>query len=378
MLQYLTHTSVQFYPRECWECLIRNVSKTVRKFSIAMAFILSSHVLAFPSIDLIFQKILRKLQPTWATNLSNFSIPPNIFTSMQDYLVLVAKWIEDKVLLGHHYICACDTIRKYNSLFYRIGVYTIMELFFLAARSEQDLWTLLQPSIHDGLLAPTMEQHLCYADWFLVDEFHLKLEELGNLDTVWGWDYNIQLCDVFEPTFLAAGLQAQTNLGHLIFGEDAWLSYGGKHYVHDDPITTVYRKYSGFHTYLLSSPAMLKPGLYTPLFLPHSKFCSKKSSHRPTFTFHDPKEMWTITQNFPLNSHWSSDPSIQKKKNMRPKAAQMISGTQHEDLFIKNITTMSLGVSIGPLEYCGVGHIVYIGTAAYTGGKDQGTQNLGA
>ncbi|KAJ6550710.1 hypothetical protein B0H10DRAFT_1968796 [Mycena sp. CBHHK59/15] len=234
-------------------------AKKVRKFSIAMAFIFSSHVLAFPSIDLIFQKILRKLQPTWATNLSDFSIPPNIFTSMQDYLVLVAKWIEDKVLLGHRYIRACDAIHKYNSLFYRIGVYTIMELFFMAglrpfltvyevfgnpscparflaafysyiARSEQDLWTLLQPSIHDGLLAPTMEQCLRYADWFL------------------GWDYSIQLFDVFVPTFLATGLQAQTNLGHLIFGEDAWLSYGGKHCGHDDPITAVYCKYSGFHT----------------------------------------------------------------------------------------------------------------------------------
>ncbi|KAJ6615017.1 hypothetical protein B0H10DRAFT_2435695 [Mycena sp. CBHHK59/15] len=190
MLQYLTHTSVQFYPRECWECLIRNLSKTVRKFSIAMAFIFSTHVLAFPSIDLIFQ-------PIWATNLSDFSIPPNIFTSMQDYLVLVAKWIEDKVLLGHRYIRACDAIRKYNSLFYRIGVYTIMQLFFMAglrpfltiyevfgnpsrparflavfysyiARSEQDLWTLLQPSIHNGLLAPTTEQSLCYADWLYV------------------------------------------------------------------------------------------------------------------------------------------------------------------------------------------------------------------
>ncbi|KAJ7483122.1 hypothetical protein B0H11DRAFT_2417371 [Mycena galericulata] len=79
-LQYLTHTSSN--------------SILVRKFSIGLAFIFSSHVLAFPSIDLVFQ-------PTWATSLSGFSIPANIFTSTSDYLVLLADWIEGILLFSH-------------------------------------------------------------------------------------------------------------------------------------------------------------------------------------------------------------------------------------------------------------------------------------
>ncbi|KAJ7752153.1 hypothetical protein B0H16DRAFT_1251698, partial [Mycena metata] len=55
MLQYLTHTSVQFYPQHVWERSIRNVSKEVRKFSIGMAFVFQDYVLAFPTLDLLFQ-----------------------------------------------------------------------------------------------------------------------------------------------------------------------------------------------------------------------------------------------------------------------------------------------------------------------------------
>ncbi|KAJ6616012.1 hypothetical protein B0H10DRAFT_2394288 [Mycena sp. CBHHK59/15] len=281
-LQYLTHTSVQFYPREKWEKSIRNVSKDVRKFSIGVAFIFTSQVLAFPSIDMVFQ-------PTWATALSDFSIPPNIFSSTGEFPVLVAVWIES-ILLKPRYTRACDTIRDCNNIFYSIGVYTVMELFFMAgslqqsfphcpafysyiARSEQDLWTPLQPCIHDGILAPMTYQCLWCADWLyvwekertsmplriprLVDEFHRVGLRL------------FQLCNVFEPTILGPGLESQMNLGHLIFGDNAWLSLGGRRCAEDDPITAVYRKHN------------------------------------------------------------------------------------------------SLSVSIGPLEYCGVGHIIYIGPNAY-------------
>ncbi|KAJ7934473.1 hypothetical protein B0H13DRAFT_2305575 [Mycena leptocephala] len=199
MFQYLTHTSVQFYPRNIWDRSIRNVSKNVRTFKIGIAFIFSTHVLAFPTLDMVFQ-------PTWATSLTDFVFPPNIYT------------LDTR---------ACDAIRGCTDLFYGIGVYTVMELFFMAGlspfltlyevfsnpsrtarfllafysyveRSERDLWSLLKPCIHDGILAPTTEQHLRYADWLyvwakdrtslparmagLVDAFQLKLEELSNLD----------------------------------------------------------------------------------------------------------------------------------------------------------------------------------------------------
>ncbi|KAJ7138607.1 hypothetical protein C8R46DRAFT_1047369 [Mycena filopes] len=397
MLQYLTHTSVQFYPRKRWELSIRNVSKTVRKFSIGFAFVFKSHVLAFPSIDLVFQ-------PTWATSLADFSIPPNIHTSTDDYLVLVAGWIENLLLKPKH-TRACDAIRTANTIFYGIGVYTVMELFFMAglspcltlhelfgnplraarflaafyaymARAKQDLWkTILQPCIHDGVLAPTNKQRLRYGDWLyiwakdrtslprrmadLVDEFNSTVAELGRLNSTWGRnDPHLRLFDPFEPSFIASAFEAIPSFGPLIFGEVAWLDAGGQRATKDDPLTVLYRKFD-----LLSHPTMLRPGFYTPLTLPREETRGKRSSHRPTFTFHDPKEMWSITNSFPPNSHWSSDPDIQRKTQCQP--LRPILGRERQALLLKNIVESSLGVSIGPLEYCGVGHVVHIGGVSH-------------
>ncbi|KAJ7936325.1 hypothetical protein B0H13DRAFT_1496400, partial [Mycena leptocephala] len=293
MFQYLTHTSVQFYPREIWERSIRNVSKNVRTFKIAIAFIFSTHVLAFPTLDMVFQ-------PTWATSLTDFVFPPNIYTSTHDYLVLVSKWIE-QILLKPRHTRACDAIRGCNDLFYGIGVYTVMELFFMAGLSpfltlfevfsnpsrtarfllafysyyksnESPLpgltlsfvRSLLKPCIHDGILAPTTEQRLRYADWLYVwakDRTSLPVRMAGLADAfqvcksfsgldsilltiaIWGRDTECELFDVFEPTFVAASLKSEVNLGHLVFGEDTWVAVGGKRASCDDPITALYRKY---------------------------------------------------------------------------------------------------------------------------------------
>ncbi|KAK7059527.1 hypothetical protein R3P38DRAFT_2495563 [Favolaschia claudopus] len=188
-LQCLTHTSVQFYPRETWNDSIVNVSKTVRKFRIGMAFIFAAHVLAFTTIDLVFQ-------PNWATSASDFIYPPNIFPAPPDFCALVADFIEG-ILLKPDHKRATDSIRGLNDIFYGIGVYTVMELFFIAGLSplltvyevfsvpsraarfllafycyvectEEDIWSLLRPCIHDGILAPTTDQRLRYADWLFI------------------------------------------------------------------------------------------------------------------------------------------------------------------------------------------------------------------
>ncbi|KAF8203455.1 hypothetical protein K438DRAFT_2015153 [Mycena galopus ATCC 62051] len=363
----------------------------VRKFNIGMALIFSDHVLAFPSIDLVFQ-------PTWATSLDDFNIPPNIYTSTVDFLDLVADWIEG-ILQEPHFGRACDEIRDCNHIFYGIGVYTVMELFFMAGlspfltlyevfsvpsraarfllafysyidRSERDLWSLLEPCIHDGILAPTTEQRLRYADWLyvwakdrtsmplrmasLVDEYNSMLEDLSRLDSMWSRS-DVELFDVFEPTFLAAGLRAKPTLGHLIFGQDSWLSSGGELSENDDPLTALYRKYD-----LLGSPTKLKPtNFYSPLILPDAEFRGKNSSHRPTFAFHNPKEMWSVTRSFPPSSHWTADSEVQA--NILATMPRELLGTDRTTRLIKYIITNTLKVSIGPLEYCGVGHIVHIG-----------------
>ncbi|KAJ7916466.1 hypothetical protein B0H13DRAFT_1871094 [Mycena leptocephala] len=352
----------------------------VRTFKIGIAFIFSTHVLAFPTLDMVFQ-------PTWATSLTDFVFPPNIYTSTHDYLALVSQWIEQILLKPRHIVPVMPFVgptifSTHRGVHSNVTIFhgwsfaflTLYEVFsnpsctarFLLAfysyveRSERDLWLLLNPCIHDGILAPTTEQRLRYADWLyvwakhrtslptrmagLVDAFHLKLNELSNLDRVWGRSTECELFDVFEPTFIEAGLKSELNLGHLMFGEDAWAAVGGKRASCDDPITALYRKHG-----LLSTSPKLKSNIYEPLFLPFDEFC----------------EMWSITPDFPCNSHWSSDTRIQKKKNTQPRAAREITGNERQALLLKSIVTTSLGVSIGPLEYCGVGHIIHIGTAAY-------------
>ncbi|KAK6984310.1 hypothetical protein R3P38DRAFT_344987 [Favolaschia claudopus] len=103
---------------------------------------------------------------------------------------MVAEWIQDENWLdGKRYVLACDPIRAANNVWYGIGLYTVMELFFLAGLSpfitacelfsnpsrtarflaayhtyihvgDAGLWRLLSPCIHEGVLAPTTEQRL--------------------------------------------------------------------------------------------------------------------------------------------------------------------------------------------------------------------------
>ncbi|KAK6984449.1 hypothetical protein R3P38DRAFT_2806467 [Favolaschia claudopus] len=151
-----------------------------------------------------------------------------------------------------------------------------------------------------------MEQRLRYADWFfvwakdrtsmprrmasLVDEFHFSIYSYATSDAVWSRNApGIDMFDVFEPSFLDAALKSDLNLGHLIFGSESWVAYGGTQSQYDDPLTALYREHV----------------------------------------------------------------------NLSPKRHLQLGSR------FKNIITQSLGVSIGPLEFCGIGHIVYIGPTAH-------------
>ncbi|KAJ6614387.1 hypothetical protein B0H10DRAFT_1950754 [Mycena sp. CBHHK59/15] len=136
-------------------------------------------------------------------------------------------------------------------------------------------------------------QCMHYADWLYVwakDRTNIPLCQAyraGSVQSKWSRNSVEGLYDVFKPSFLAAGLKMESNLGHLIFGESAWVAAD-----------------------LLDTPTMLDTSLYTPLFLPQAELRGKYPSHHPTYTYHDPKEMWSITQQFPSNCHWSSDPNV--------------------------------------------------------------------
>jgi DNA-binding transcriptional regulator LsrR (DeoR family) len=60
---------------------------------------------------------------------------------------MVANWIEG-ILQEPSFGRACDEIRECNAIFYGIGVYTVMELFFMAGLSilSHSLYILLTSS----------------------------------------------------------------------------------------------------------------------------------------------------------------------------------------------------------------------------------------
>ncbi|KAJ7927920.1 hypothetical protein B0H13DRAFT_1598279 [Mycena leptocephala] len=372
MVQYLTHTSVQWYTRARWEDAIMLVSKHVRKFHIGMAIVFADYVLTFVTLDLLFQ-------PTWATQISEFDIPPSILTSPARFISTVIKWIEtENIFAGHKSKLACDAIRDANHVWYGIGVYTVMELFFLAgsfllyneSRALTKVYSglspfltvwelkLLRPCIHEGFLAPTTEQRLKYANWLhvwgkervlvsdrmsnLIDMFHetLNQSEEGGLPV--SRNSLDSLYDVFEPTLIAGTLKRHPEFGPLIFGQEEWLSLGGVVQMHDDALTAFYRQND-----LLRVSTKLHPNFYSPIFLSASEL---NRAHRNTFTFHGNKEMWSITRNFP--------PTLLA----RPPKIVPITGSARQAMLFKHIVQNTQSVSIGPLEYCGNGHVVRVGT----------------
>ncbi|KAK6972255.1 hypothetical protein R3P38DRAFT_2411834, partial [Favolaschia claudopus] len=261
-VSYLTHTSVQWYTRIRWDTGIMCVSKDVRKFHVGMALVFKEYVLAFVTIDLLFR-------PVWQDSFLDFIIPPDIYTQTTDFLVVVAQWMQDENWLnGKRYVLACDAIRAANKVWYGIGVYTVMELFFLAglspfitacelfsspsrtARFLAAYYTyihphrrLLSPCIHEGVLAPTTEQrlsrlldsyHVSILSWLLVSssrELTLlcqkTLDAYAAASEVTCRASVTDLFDVFEPTLVEPAFEANPTWGSLIFGEWTWLSISG-------------------------------------------------------------------------------------------------------------------------------------------------------
>ncbi|KAJ6525972.1 hypothetical protein B0H19DRAFT_1197561 [Mycena capillaripes] len=125
MIQWLTHTSAQLYPRFVWESTIKLMDKKVRKARVGMALVFADYVLAFLSSDLVFQ-------PTWAA--SREALPPSpadFHGSDWAFMSALAQWIASRADCDRNGL-ACDVIRSASDVFLGIGVYTVNEIFFLA------------------------------------------------------------------------------------------------------------------------------------------------------------------------------------------------------------------------------------------------------
>ncbi|KAK6974211.1 hypothetical protein R3P38DRAFT_3239913, partial [Favolaschia claudopus] len=206
MIQYLTHTSAHPMRRDVYDSTIKIVNKQLRKYMIGMALIFKDHVLAFHSHDLIFQvgfECLPGRDPNMRTKLTSSSERNGLAT---------------------------EAIREASDVFLGIGVYTVIELFFLAGLSPQlteaevfdsasrtarlvvayrtylhtsevGLPDLIRPAMKDGILAPTEAQRLGYINWLhvyakdrckipvrmakLVDDYVVKIADLDKQPERW-------------------------------------------------------------------------------------------------------------------------------------------------------------------------------------------------
>ncbi|KAK7034827.1 hypothetical protein R3P38DRAFT_2771895 [Favolaschia claudopus] len=64
---------------------------------------------------------------------------------------------------------------------------------------------------------------------------------------------------------------------------------------------------------------------------------------------------------YPPSLHWSSSPSQHKKFHR----IDEVTGDARQSMLFKSIVQTTQGVSIGPLEYCGNGHMVQVGKNAF-------------
>ncbi|KAJ7260144.1 Cupredoxin [Mycena rebaudengoi] len=400
--QYLTHSMPQWLPRALWELSIAVVSRDVRKARVGMAFLFARYTLVLFSSDLVFG-------PTWRKTREELpKSPSDIYSPSWDFPGAVAEWIQVRVDGNSaRNGLACTIIRGASHVFLGIGVYTVLELFFLAGmspllterevfdspsrtarlvlaylqyrhESRTKLHDFLRPAIHDGVLAPTVDQRLRYLDWLyvygkqytslvprmaaLVDDYVDRLNTLGELTNSSGkptkWsrtDEDIALFDVFEPTLIQTPLMLPHNLGHLVFGEYDWRSLGGWQSNSDDPLTAHFRERG-----LLQTCTYLRSDYYSPLFLPTHEMSSMQRKKRSVYTFRGCKQLWSITPNFPPNSHWGKDADGDV---IDPAYSRLheITGTEREHMIFSYIVTKTLKVSIGPLEYCGNAHIIHVG-----------------
>ncbi|KAF7790440.1 hypothetical protein EIP86_001395 [Pleurotus ostreatoroseus] len=205
-------------------------------------------ILAFVSLDLLFT-------PNWATSFEALPYQlPDVYTDYWSFLEAVANWIKARhKAKSSRSGLATTEIRGANRVFAGIGVYTVLELFFLAGLSvfltEYEFFTspsriarfceaywafaheahtelemFLQPYYHGYILAATKEQRLRFSYWLHVygkkeipvsERMHrLCMDYVDSLNdfaktpnvTRLRDGVHTPLFDVFEPTFIQAAL----------------------------------------------------------------------------------------------------------------------------------------------------------------------------
>ncbi|TDL14336.1 hypothetical protein BD410DRAFT_734246 [Rickenella mellea] len=365
-LQYLTHTSPQFYTRCEWKDLCKLTNKE-RGYHVGVAFAFESFVLCFNTQDLVFQ-------PSWA--LTRADLPYCEGNVLEHYGLFkegIAEWVMSRAHCPRNGL-ATVALRIAGKYWWGTGAYTVNEAFktagvspllperevadsFLCTRSYPTNHfgePVLKAAIRDGKLAPTQGQRESYKDMLhvhgkdhvaiaertriLCEDYEAAMESF-TLRGEMTWSLREEkVYDVFEPTDIAIALQREGNLGHLIFGRQTWATMVKPSLVSDgnDPLTRMYAERG-----LLDEPTHLRPNFYKPVFLNREE---TKTTWVATKAYYANKQIWSLTSLIPSNCIECS--SAYKVSDERRKAT----------LFQSLIR--SKRVAIGPYEYCGNAQVI--------------------
>ncbi|KZT19216.1 hypothetical protein NEOLEDRAFT_1183591 [Neolentinus lepideus HHB14362 ss-1] len=157
--------------------------------------------------------------------------------------------------------------------------------------------------------------------------------------------------DPFEPALVKPALEhSELNLGHLIFGEEKWISLGGSTPSEPDPLTKIYKSQVFFLAQKMKT--LLKSDHYTELFMEAPRQC-----HRDLRLFKMPKAVFTPLQPFPENSVAFRGDQLSTNS---AKCDELLGKDKKSWLFQDVVNRNTTDVAVGPLEYCG--HALVVNT----------------
>ncbi|KAF7289551.1 hypothetical protein MKEN_01503900 [Mycena kentingensis (nom. inval.)] len=358
-IQWLTHSSPQWYTLDMWTNGICEVAKDVRGFRVGLAFVFDELVLALVTNDQVFQ-------PTWSR--VQYIPPTAIHDNLELYLTDLADWISTEFFARDTTLwdkLISDVIRDNQINFQGVGVYTADELAFLAGFSPfltarevfmcpsrvarlvvalhrftmlsfRNLDKLLRPALFEGVLAPTerMRENY-YTQWVHVsrkDTLQLSERMSDALDLYKDCDADEAL-DVYEPSYVAESIR-ETGLGHLVFGPVASEALVGERLPRNDALTMLFEREG-----LLGSATNLHA--FSKLDLTASELRAVR--RHSTYAYEGVhKKIWSLLP------HTSDD------------AILLVGDARIAELFKTRIYTTA-EVCEGPMEYRGHGTRVAVG-----------------
>ncbi|KAJ8473482.1 hypothetical protein ONZ45_g16274 [Pleurotus djamor] len=386
-VQLLTHTVVQVYTAQEWHERIAHVPKKARGFCIGMGLDFGEYVLAFLTLDLLFKVTYKRHREALDARCHD------IYHDFEGTVHEIVKWAESRTHSDRSGL-AIHAIRKASHVFLGVGVYTVVEIFHLAGLlpiyteeevfdnpsrtgrfieayfsfayyAEENMMDFLLPFLGSNyFLSVRNEDRLAYMIWLKVyakDRVWVSLQWILQYWELLDWlaaangrdgglvrSQVLGFFDVFEPTYIQAGLRKAKNFGPLIFGSDIWRLLGGSTEWEDDPLTTYFRCRG-----LLKCPTFIHPSLSSislPLFLPPKAMMDSWTlSH---FYYTKDKPFWCAFPNLPSNSLPSTIQStLEDSQN------SMASKSDRSSHLFETIVKFSKEYAIGPTDYCGIARV---------------------